>query len=495
MTNLLQIPYVYKATVQAVILGSVLFSCAPAAQQAPNPIQLLQQSLDASGDLSDPELQLSVQIVASQAINRGQSLHPAPPYGEEYSVESQFLINRPENSEIALHINPFNGFLFQAASIVNDEQSTTYVYYSKTAFEADNSGFDNFRHFPQPYLVSALADSALLSYEGLQQLENGHFHVIKVNTPRTTTLFLDSKSLLLKKLERQVLHQPYGDGLLIKKFTDYQRFNGLMLPQKIKSGAAYDSWGTLFNNYEVSPLETPIQLFDTTSYRPLEPNFPAASWVQLADNIYMVRNVNDDNLGISDYNVLVAEFEDFILVGEAPVSNQASIKALDMIEAHFPNKPVRYMVQSHHHSDHIGGIRQYIAHGVTLVAATPLISWFDRIADAKWTLAPDSLALAPLPVKSLAVDSTWQLSDNLNSVQVFDIGPIPHVNNMLVLYFPKQQLLWQTDMISYQEWPLDSEPSQILLDRIRQYQWSIKTIAGVHGAVLTEPQLTDYLQD
>jgi glyoxylase-like metal-dependent hydrolase (beta-lactamase superfamily II) len=33
----------------------------------------------------------------------------------------------------------------------------------------------------------------------------------------------------------------------------------------------------------------------------------------------------------------------------------------------FPNKPIRYVVNTHNHFDHLGGIRTYVAEGATVV--------------------------------------------------------------------------------------------------------------------------------
>ena len=100
-------------------------------------------------------------------------------------------------------------------------------------------------------------------------------------------------------------------------------FGPLRFPTRFESGGAYESWGTLLNEYGIQHLGNPILLPDLNSFRKLAGDYAPARMVSLADNIYMIQNIGDDKWGIFDYNVLVAEFEDYILVGEAPVSNAA----------------------------------------------------------------------------------------------------------------------------------------------------------------------------
>ena len=120
---------------------------------------------------------------------------------------------------------------------------------------------------------------------------------------------------------------------------------------------------------------------------------------------------------------------------------------------------------------------------------------FERIANAPWSQEPDAQDKDPREPKFLAVNELVNLSDELNHAIIINIGPIPHVNDMLAIYFPKQQLVWQADMITYGEWSLNLEPSVIFRERIKQYGWEVKKIAGTHGQILEGQMLKAYLED
>ena len=208
----------------------------------------------------------------------------------------------------------------------------------------------------------------------------------------------------------------------------------------------------------------------------------------------LVKHVQSDGKKVAIVES-IAEFEDYLLVGEAPVSNKASLRAIEMIQAYFPEKPIRYLVQSHHHSDHLAGVRDYIAKGVSIVASEATADLLQKITDAPWKLEPDAQAMAPKELKHIPIREPMTFSDDLNKAVIVNIGPIPHVNDMLAIYFPAQKLVWQADMITYGEWPLTIEPAVVFREKLKEYGWKVNKITGVHGQQLKGKAFKDYLTD
>src|SRR5438093_718004 len=64
---------------------------------------------------------------------------------------------------------------------------------------------------------------------------------------------------------------------------------------------------------------------------------------------------------------VVVEFRDYILVVEAPESETRSIAVIDAIKKAIPNTPLRYVINTHSHFDHLGGLRTYAAEGATVI--------------------------------------------------------------------------------------------------------------------------------
>ena len=76
-----------------------------------------------------------------------------------------------------------------------------------------------------------------------------------------------------------------------------------------------------------------------------------------------------------------------ITVVEAPSSDERSYAVIAEIKRVIPGKPIRYLVTTHHHFDHISGIRNYVAEGATIVTHELNEEFFnDGRVRTGWTL-------------------------------------------------------------------------------------------------------------
>ena len=80
---------------------------------------------------------------------------------------------------------------------------------------------------------------------------------------------------------------------------------------------------------------------------------------KLAEGIYYLT-------GGSHHSVAV-EFRDFMALIEAPQDERRTLAVIEAVYKAIPNKPIRYVVNSHHHFDHLGGLRTAFHEGATIV--------------------------------------------------------------------------------------------------------------------------------
>ena len=102
-------------------------------------------------------------------------------------------------------------------------------------------------------------------------------------------------------------------------------------------------------------------------------------------------------VGGGTHSSMAVEFRDFVTVIEAPLNEDRSLAVIAEVKKLIPNKPIRYLVSTHHHWDHCGGVRAYVAQeGVTIVLQQANHSYYAEVLTVKpWTLKPDRLSLAP----------------------------------------------------------------------------------------------------
>ncbi len=110
-----------------------------------------------------------------------------------------------------------------------------------------------------------------------------------------------------------------------------------------------------------------------------------------------------------------------------------------------PNKPLRYVMNTHPHADHTGGLPALVAEGATIVTQRNNVTFFERGLNTPRTLLNDTLAQKPRKVRIEAVAEKKVYTDGTRRVELYHVIPAPHSNGLLVAYFPAEKLLFQGD--------------------------------------------------
>ncbi len=113
--------------------------------------------------------------------------------------------------------------------------------------------------------------------------------------------------------------------------------------------------------------------------------------VELAPNVQHVQGGTANNL--------IVAMKDHLVVVDAPYGELQSRWVIDAAKAKYPGKPVRYLVLTHHHMDHSGGTRTFIAEGATVIVPAPGKAYFEALARRPHTLVPDELQKKPSAAK------------------------------------------------------------------------------------------------
>lgn len=202
---------------------------------------------------------------------------------------------------------------------------------------------------------------------------------------------------------------------------------------------------------------------------------------KMGDGVYLIEKIG------AAYRVMFVEFADHIVILEAPTDSNVTKTVIRLVKQTVPNKPIKYVAFSHFHFDHTGGLREYIAEGVTVVTTPGNKTFVEQIAKSKFTLRPDTLALNPRQPVIETFDRKRIFTDGNRTVELYDISPVSHTEQMTMFYFPKEKILFQGDMFS----PLDAggippiiEVHRELLKKVDDLKLDVETLIGVHsGAV------------
>ena len=163
--------------------------------------------------------------------------------------------------------------------------------------------------------------------------------------------------------------------------------------------------------------------------------------VELAPNVQHVQGGSANNL--------IVAMKDHLVVFDAPYGEKQSRWVIDAAKAKYPGKPIKYVVLTHHHMDHTGGMRAYVAEGATVVVPAGSKAVFAKAAQAPHTIAPDTQQKAGnKAAKIVEVKDTMALKDDSAEIKLMNI-PNPHVDGMIIAHVVGPNIVYVTDLI----WP------------------------------------------
>ena len=149
--------------------------------------------------------------------------------------------------------------------------------------------------------------------------------------------------------------------------------------------------------------------------------------------------------GAGSYDSILVEFRDHIMLLEAGQSEARALAYIAEAKKLVPNKPIRYVMNTHPHSDHTGGLPAMVAEGATIITHRNNEEFFERALNTPRTLLTDTLAKNPKKARIETVGDKRVYSDGTRTVEFYHIFPAPHSNGLLIAYIPKEKVLFQGD--------------------------------------------------
>jgi glyoxylase-like metal-dependent hydrolase (beta-lactamase superfamily II) len=365
---------------------------------------------------------------------------------------------------------------------------------------------DFIRLLPQSLLIEALGAGPSLRAMGNESADGRAQDIVEFTAAsgQRLALFFDRDTHLLARYESLYTRNTVGDTVNEIRFLDYRASMG--------TGAGFPVPGR-FVQYNAGYLATDARYDVVELGRPPDPSLfvvPAdfaklriydakPELLRLAPGVYLVHGLQ------GGFNTMFVVFEDFLVAVEAPEENVfagVSEKAIAMIQQAVPGKPIRYLVETHHHGDHSSGARAYIAEGATIITTAGNEAYLRRVAAAPYRMKPDALAKNPKQVKiEVLSDKKRVIGDGQRTIELYEVGPL-HTREMVLAYLPKEKILFQSDLFNpisvngpdpiEHDAPFhgvyDDNPAR-LYRQIRQLGLDVRTIAGSHGRVASMQEL------
>jgi glyoxylase-like metal-dependent hydrolase (beta-lactamase superfamily II) len=180
------------------------------------------------------------------------------------------------------------------------------------------------------------------------------------------------------------------------------------------------------------------------------------------------------------HNGLIVAMNDYLVIFDAPINEWQSRFTIDAAKAKYPGKPVKYLVLTHHHTDHAGGARTFVAEGASVIVPSPDKAFFEQVFAAPHGVIIDELQKHRGSATVIEVVDQMTMRDDSEEIRLYNIAN-PHVDGMLVGYMPKDDILWVTDMYSPARDARKSPGAVNLYETLKQLGIKPSRLAGGHG--------------
>ena len=283
---------------------------------------------------------------------------------------------------------------------------------------------------------------------------------------------------MVEKVETWVDTPLTGDTLLQTTYTNYKDFNGVKFPAKIvqKQG----DWAILdLNVADVKPNVAANIQAPQGRGRGGEGGGgggpqPTSS-LKLGEGVYAIAPA---------YASLAVEFKDFIVLFEAPQSEERTTAIINEAKKVIPNKPIRYVVNSHWHIDHSGGLRAAVAEGATIITHEMYKPWLEKALNTPHTLNPDKEEQAKKKVRIETMTEKKVITDGTQTLELYHQQGNMHTAGMIFGYLPKAKVLVQADGFNppaqASAQGAISRHAPNLMDNLQRLKLSVDTVVAIH---------------
>ena len=188
------------------------------------------------------------------------------------------------------------------------------------------------------------------------------------------------------------------------------------------------------------------------------------------------------------YGAIVANFKNYIVVIEGPQNEARAEAIIGQAKMLVPNKPIKYVINTHSHTDHSGGLRRFVAEGATIVTSQVNKGFYESMLKTPHTLVPDKMAsMNPQPkIKVEYVGEIKKMTDGEHEIDLYHLQNSMHADDMLIVYLPKQKVLLEADEFNVPNQVATQPPATInnyqtnLLANIERLKLDIDRIIPVH---------------
>ena len=288
---------------------------------------------------------------------------------------------------------------------------------------------------------------------------------------------------LVSRTQTWIPNPVLGDMLVETTYSDYKDFNGVKFPATIvqKQGSYPVLALTVTNAQPNVRLDLPVpDAAKTTALPPVK-----VTTQEIANGVWFLAG--------GSHNSVLVEYPTYLAMIEAPLDEARSLAVISEARRLAPTKPIKYLINTHHHFDHSGGVRTYVAEGATIITNEINQRYYEQVWKSPRTLEPDRLAQSPKKPAFITIKDKYSLADGERSLEIYRLDGDTHNSGIMMVYMPKEKILVEADDFS---WPAGTRAGPRyrannvnLYRNIQQLKLDVRTIAPLHGEPVSLSEL------
>ncbi|OFW00756.1 MAG: hypothetical protein A3I61_19565 [Acidobacteria bacterium RIFCSPLOWO2_02_FULL_68_18] len=329
---------------------------------------------------------------------------------------------------------------------------------------------------PHGFIKAAIANTAAVKEETIRGVRKT---IVSFTTPVARYEGILNDERMVERIEGWFGHVVLGDTTIEAAFSDYRDFAGVKFPTRIvQREGGYPLLDVTVT--DVRP-NAAVTIDVPAGIRNAKAQPPVGTPERLADGVWL----------LPAYAQSVAvEFRDHVVVVEAPETEAQSVEVMAAVSKVVPNKPIRYVINTHSHFDHIGGLRAYAAEGATIVTHRDNIPYYQALWAAPRTIGPDRLARSGRTPVFEGVLGHRLMTDGSRTLAIYHYPGNMHNPTMLMVHLPKERILVEADSFSPPPAPLTSPPNALpnlihWYEAVQRLKIDIEQVVPIHGRVTT----------
>lgn len=327
---------------------------------------------------------------------------------------------------------------------------------------------------PQGFLRAAAARNATVAAQTLGGKKYTVLSFVGDNKAKVNG-YITAQNMV-ERVETWIDNPFLGDMLFEAIYTDYKDVGGAPFPMHIvQKQGGHPTFDLSLADVQINTavnIQPPQAQGGAAAAGPA----PSAQSEKLGDGVYLITG---------GYAVIAVDFKDHIAIIESGQNEARALAVIAEAKRLIPNKPIRYLINTHSHIDHSSGLRGFVAEGSTILTHQSNKAYLEKVLSFPHTLNPDQAQQKGSKPIVEAVGDKRVLTDGTRIVELHRLSNFGHHDGMLVVYFPKEKVLLQAD--GYNPQPASATPptprspyTASLYDNIQRLKLDVTRIVPVH---------------